>query len=357
MKLRIFSTLFLFAVFTARAEVMEVFVEVSNAQPFVGEAFTFTLKVVVTPGADLEGENIYGLNNYPFAPGTLRRTGRVRDAAGNEVVSYAGIFRATAPFSSRMELQFGAQSVMQQRSGVFTQWVRRPVRMTVRPFEFSALALPEAGRPENFSGAIGTFTLTVESTPREVRVNDLVTRTIRLKGAENNVFGTGMPELPDLGKNFRIYEPRELSRVENPPEVVLSQVVIPLNTNAVEIVAPVFTFFDPKARAYKRIQPPTETLVFLEGEAELPSDVRIFTNAIPEKNGTNRLALPSLQRAGERIEIVQQTPARLAPSQRAAVLFELEPGANATITERAEGWLRVVSRGRAGWISEGSTTP
>ena len=345
------GTLLLLAT-AARAEVREVLAEVSNPQPFVGEAFVFTLKVVVAAGSDLEGENIYGLNDYPFAPGTLRRTGRARDAAGNEVVSYAGVFRATAPFASRVELQFGAQSVTQQRNGFFTQWVRRPVRVAARPFDFSAQALPEAGRPENFSGAIGTFTLTVESSTREVRVNDLVTRVVHLKGAENNLFGNGVPEFPDLGGNFKVYAPNEISRVENPPEVVLSQVVIPLNTNAVEIAAPVFTFFDPKAGMYRRVEPPAERLVFIDGEVEAQEDVRVLTNAAESaKNGALDFSL-SLRRAGEQVEVTRQTQARLAPSQRAAVLFEIEPGSHAVVAERAEGWLRVESRGRVGWIRE-----
>ena len=261
----------------ARADVLAVFTELSNAQPYVGEAFTFTLKVSVTPGSDLENESIHGLDRHPLAAGTLRRTGRVRGADNNEIVSYSGTFRATAPFASRVELTFAAQSVVQVRSGFFTQWTRRPVRMTARPFDFAALALPDANRPENFSGAIGSFTLTSESVPRELHVNTLVTRTIRLRGAANNNFGTGLPEIPDLGPNFKMYGLKEISRSENPPEVVLQQLIHPLNTNAVEIASPIFSYFDPVAKTYRTLQPPPEKLTFLAKDetAKTPESQKI----------------------------------------------------------------------------------
>ena len=340
----------------ARADVLAVFSELSNAQPYVGEAFTFTLKVSVTPGSDLENESIHGLDRHPLAAGTLRRTGRVRGADNNEIVSYSGTFRATAPFASRVELTFAAQSVVQVRSGFFTQWTRRPVRMAARPFDFAALALPDTNRPENFSGAIGSFTLTSESVPRELHVNTLVTRTIRLRGAANNNFGTGLPEIPDLGPNFKMYGLKEISRSENPPEVVLQQLIHPLNTNAVEIASPIFSYFDPVAKTYRTLQPPPEKLTFLAKDetAKTPESQKIvFGNETQTAaKNTSQIHLPLPRRAEERMEITRPTPVRFAPSQRAAVLFELEPGATVTVAEHAEGWLRVVSRGRAGWIAE-----
>ncbi len=349
----------LFCICTAaRADVLDATAEVSNAKPFVGEAFTFTLKVTVTPGSDLANESIYGLERYPLKLGALRRDGRTRDATGNEVVAYSGVFRPTEDFTEKLELTFTAESVEQRRSGFFSSWVRRPISMAVRPFQLNAQELPTAGRPADFSGAIGTFELTVDSAPREVHVNDLVTRTIRLRGSDNSLPGTGVPTLPDLGPNFKIYAPQEMSRVDNPPELTLRQVIIPLNTNAVEIAGPVFTYFDPVSKVYRRLQPPPEKLTFLatDAKATRPDVKKVdFEPRAPEtKNALPNvdLALSSLHQMQERVVVERATPARLAPAQKAAVLFELEPGASVIVAEHAEGWLRVVSRGRAGWIPE-----
>ena len=355
--LRWLSIAFAFFTATARAEVREVWAEVSNTRPYVGEAFMFTLRVAVTPGSDLANETILGLNNYPVTTiGVLRRAGRTPGASGNEVVSYTGMFRATAAFEGPVELILAGESVEQRRSGFFTQWTRSPFRAQARPLEFKALALPAQGRPENFSGAVGMFTLDVQSTPREVRVETLVTREIRLRGAADNLPGTLTPVFPAHDVNFTFYDLREISRAENPPEVLWRQMLKPLNTNAVEIVAPTFSFFDPKAGVYRVLQPPPEKLVFIANEENAPDafkDIDTTPHRPADTPPRRFFDAPTSRHAdASTLEITRHTKARLAPSHRAAVLFELEPGATVTIAERAEGWLRVVSRNRAGWINE-----
>ena len=352
------SGLFLLLTLPARAGVAEAWVEVSNARPYVGEAFTFTLRVAVTPGSDLANVNIHNLDRYPLAFGTLRGTGRVAGAGGNEVLSYTGVFRATAPFAPRVELLISGEISEQRRGGFFTQWTRSPFSANVKPLNFEARALPVEGRPPAFSGAVGRFTLDVQSAPLEVRVDSLVTREIRLQGAPDNLPGTLMPEIPGLGEHFKANPPWEVSRAENPPALHLRQQLVPLNTNAQEIVSPSFTFFDPAAGAYRTLQPPPEKLVFLAAEENARDPGRrIIEFDLPENGAVKTapapgFALPSLRGAGEQIKIEHPTPARLAPSNRAVVLFELEPGASVIITERTEGWLRVVSNNRAGWIHE-----
>jgi len=341
-----------------RAGVVEAWVEVSNARPYVGEAFAFTLRVAVTPGTDLANVNIHNLDRYPLAFGTLRGAGRVAGAGGNEVLSYSGVFRATAPIAPRVELAISGEQSEQRRSGFFTQWSRSPFGTQVKPLEFEARALPEAGRPDNFSGAVGRFTMDVQTAPLEVRVENLVTREIRLQGAPDNLPGTLMPDIPGLGEHFKSYEPVEISRADNPPSIFLRQQFFPLNTHAVDIAPPSFTFFDPSAGVYRTLQPLPEKLVFLaDDETATDPGRRMIEFEPPPHNDAkpaplSGFALPSLRRAGERIDIAHPTPARLAPSGRAVVLFELEPGASATIAERTEGWLRVVSNNRAGWIQE-----
>ncbi|MCL1887334.1 MAG: SH3 domain-containing protein [Kiritimatiellaeota bacterium] len=340
---------------SARAGVMGAWVEVSNARPYVGEAFVFTLRATVTPSTELERENILGLERYPLALGTLRRAGRARAADGNEVISYTGVFRPTAAFASRLELTLTGTGMEQRRNGFFTQWVGSPFRVQAAPREFTALALPTTGRPENFSGAVGTFTLDVQYSRNEVRARDVVTREIRLRGALDNWAGTLMPDIPGLGADFTVYEPVEVSRADNPPELVLRQQFFPLNTNTTEAASPSFSFFDPKAGAYRTLQPPPEKFVFIADDAPITVEHKILGFEKPARNDAKNalpteLALPRLRGAEERVEITRPTQARLAPSGKAVVLFELEPGASVTVAERADGWARVVSRGRAGWI-------
>lgn len=349
-----------------RAELLDATAEVSNAAPYVGEPFTFTLKAMVTAGGDISDADVrvYGFERYPLELGELRRQQRERHDNTTDAILYTVLLRATAPFAGPVQLTFAGQNVSQRRRGFFHSEIRRPFQMAVRPFELAARPLPDAGRPADFSGAIGSFTLDVEYDRHDVRVNDLVNRRIILNGTGESYAPAAMPVIPDPGPSFKTYAPQEVERTASPPRLILRQVIIPLDTNTVHVAAPAFSFFDPKARVYRRVSPAPARLTFLAPDTSGPDAgvVRVdFTrpDAAGHTNGlanAAKLALPSLwQGAGavtETLGLQRRAHARLAPSRRAAVLFELEPGTRVTITERTDGWCRVVWNGRAGWIPD-----
>ena len=67
--------------------------------------------------------------------------------------------------------------------GTFGQMQRRTV--TAEPVELEVKPLPAAGRPADFSGAVGKFQMAVESSPKKVKVGDPVTVKMRISGTGN----------------------------------------------------------------------------------------------------------------------------------------------------------------------------
>lgn len=59
---------------------------------------------------------------------------------------------------------------------------RRDAFVTARAVELTVQPLPEEGRPANFSGAVGRFTLEAECDRREVAVGESLRLTLRLEG-------------------------------------------------------------------------------------------------------------------------------------------------------------------------------
>lgn len=164
--------------------------------------------------------------------------------------------------------------------------IRRTEAVTV-----NALALPEAGRPAGFSGAVGDFNLLVTADRTESRVNDAVGLKIRVSG-EGSLGSADAPEIAELA-DFKRFDPKVTTSttVENDrlrSEKAWDYVVIPLAPGTQQVPPVNFSFFDPKAKQYRTIASRPLSIQVLRGEgvgsAGLPgvaqSDVRLLRKDI-----------------------------------------------------------------------------
>ncbi len=116
------------------------------------------------------------------------------------------------------------------------------VKVQVKP-------LPEEGRPENFSGAVGNFTLEADADPRDVMVGESVKLKVTIKGQGNFGFFKA-PDLVDL-KDFRLYgktEEKKSDRLE------VTYDLAPLKVEANELPRVPFVYFDTGKERYRTIK-------------------------------------------------------------------------------------------------------
>lgn len=135
--------------------------------------------------------------------------------------------------------------------GIFDRAERRPLDLAAEPVKLLVRPLPAEGRPESFSGAVGTCEWEVGVQPAELAAGDPVTLSMAIRG-DANLEAVNAPRF-DLGPSFRVYDPKLVSRGDNPREKVFEQVVIPRDEKVKEIPALAFSFFDPKAQAYRTV--------------------------------------------------------------------------------------------------------
>jgi hypothetical protein len=132
----------------------------------------------------------------------------------------------------------------------------RPYTAIGPPQTLQALPLPEAGRPENFTGAVGHFEIAVQASPTNAAVGDPITVRIQISG-RGALDTLTLPALSQW-KEFTVYPPS--SRVEPADQLGLSgvksfeQVVVPQNAEIKELPALAFSFFDSDQKAYRTIQ-------------------------------------------------------------------------------------------------------
>jgi len=123
--------------------------------------------------------------------------------------------------------------------------------------EVEALPLPKSGQPDDFSGAVGRFAISVEAQPRSVPVGDPVTVRVRVEG-EGNFQAVGVPVLADID-GFKVYDPKQIDEegiVEDryAGSRTLEYILIPERAGSLKIPAVSFSYFNPSQVVYETVE-------------------------------------------------------------------------------------------------------
>ncbi len=124
------------------------------------------------------------------------------------------------------------------------------------PMDFSVLALPDEGRPANFTGGIGEFVVSsanLDSTDLQVGVP--ATYKITITGQGN--FDRFQAPVLDLGSLWRTYAPQDSFKSMDATgyhgSKTFEYVIMPLSENVTELPPPQVNFFDPEKKAYVQL--------------------------------------------------------------------------------------------------------
>ena len=152
--------------------------------------------------------------------------------------------------------------------GMFGQMERRKV--TADPVELDVKPLPSAGRPADFSGAVGKFQMAVESSPKRVKVGDPVTLKMRISGT-GNFDRVNAPTLTELAG----WHPYEASSDFKPADELSSSgtktfemAVVP-EEKKTQMPQVQFSYFDSDAEKYVTLKSEPAPLA-VEGGAPAP---------------------------------------------------------------------------------------
>ncbi len=122
------------------------------------------------------------------------------------------------------------------------------MQLTSTDLKMNIQALPDEGKPNDFSGAIGQFDFDVQVSPPTVKVGDPLTVRLQISG-EGNLNNVQLPTIND-SQNFKTYEPQ--TKEEN-GRIVSEQVYIPKNDKINDIPILAFSYFDVVKGAYATI--------------------------------------------------------------------------------------------------------
>ncbi len=251
----------------ARAEVVG---RLSDSEPFLGEVVVFqatfrrreealnirwtppeTPGFVVEPSAEIEQNDRTNLVNGVeeavldlYLP--LRAT-----TPGEHTVSPALVL---ADMPAPADPRTGRRPV-----DLFGRYRTRTANFATNPMPVRVRPLPEEGRPADFSGLVGQFSMRATPSAGRVAQGESLTLTVEIDGA-GVLSGFQLPPAPE-GLGFRVYDDAPTVEAKATAEglrsrAVFRRAIVPETEGELEIPGISFSVFDPQAEAYVPLQTP-----------------------------------------------------------------------------------------------------
>lgn len=137
------------------------------------------------------------------------------------------------------------------------------------------------GKPANYSGGVGTFTVSSSISTKELKTNDAVTVKLIISGTGNlKLINTPEVEFP---KDFEVYDPKvdnkfNLTREGLSGSKVIEYLAIPRHAGNFTIPPVEFSYFDLKTKSYKTVKTEAYNLKVEKGEGNADQVIADFTN-------------------------------------------------------------------------------
>jgi hypothetical protein len=136
--------------------------------------------------------------------------------------------------------------------------VGRTVRQTIRsnPITINVLPLPEGGKPADFSGAVGSFSISATVDKNSVKTNDAIKYKVKLAGS-GNIKILPQPKI-DFPSDFEVYEPTVTENIQRENNQIsgdktFEYVLIPRFPGNQTIKPVVFSYFELANKSYQSV--------------------------------------------------------------------------------------------------------
>ncbi|MFH1958486.1 MAG: BatD family protein [bacterium] len=133
---------------------------------------------------------------------------------------------------------------------------RRKILKT-EPLSLQVKNLPDAGKPKNYKGDIGSFGITAQTDKKNAKVGEAVNLIVEIKG-EGNISSITCPDFPEF-VNFKHYEVISSQNLEKEDYKITGSkkfqtVLVPRVSGTLKIPGIEYSFFDPAKKKYEKIK-------------------------------------------------------------------------------------------------------
>ena len=272
--------------------------EVSNTSPYLNEPVSIVYKLYWKPDLGITNTRELDAPRYAnFWSSKIDITPTAENGIyKGEAYRYA-VMRQTVLYPQRIgELSFEplvydiAVQVPTNRRNIFGQVTNR-VNKTVSAgkLKINVKPLPDIGKPNNFSGAVGKFDLLVTTSKKELLLSEAFQLNLEIKGNGNfNLFSFPSINLP---QSLEVYEPERLEKLITNFKGIRGSIkdqytVVPSSPGKYSIPKISFNYFDPNDSKYKT---QTSAVNYINVKGAIINNVREENNI--DNRNSNKLGL------------------------------------------------------------------
>jgi len=244
---------------------------VDNDEPYVGQQITHTFELYyqLTLLTDTE---YMPPSTTGFWSVELPQVQPMTKIVNGRIYNHKAIKTALFPTTSG-ELTIGEAALTYSYGGFFS-----PVRtrtLKTEPITIRVKPLPEEGRPDDFKGAVGKFSIAATCDKEKVEVGDVVTVKVTVSGVGNLDLITEL-STPDFS-DFKTYDPRVAETLSNSGFTVgggktWDFVLSPRNQGRTTIGSFSLSYFDPEDEAYHTVSTEPLSLLVTPGGGSMSAD-------------------------------------------------------------------------------------
>lgn len=209
---------------------------------------------VTPPAAEtVDGERYMG--------GELKKTYIVPQRTGKVTID-----PMEADFIVRQQSNRRPRDIFEQLMG--TGYEEAKYKLRSKPVTIDVLPLPEEGKPENFSGAVGNYTFKATLSKDNVKANEAINLTVTISGKGNIKLVD--PLKINFPEDFETYDPKITQNTTNTDGLggtkTFDYLLIPRHEGDYKIDNLTFSFFDPAKKEYVVLPSPEFTIHVEKGD-------------------------------------------------------------------------------------------
>lgn len=260
-------------------EKLHLVAELSNSRPYLNEAISVVYKLYVSPDI-----NIYDFipvdnptyNNFWSQEIDVKRLRAENGLYNGKQYRYV-ILKKVVLYPQRsgdleiepLTLEVKVE-VPTNRRNIFGErvYTQAHVKVATKNSTLKVKPLPEAGKPENFSGAVGNFDFDVILSKSSLKAGESLTAKMVVNG-EGNLKLFQLPKLT-LPSSLEVYEPEFSESVRTglggmKGQVTESYTIVPEFKGKYPVPEVAFSYFDPETEQYKTLRSVSSVIDVFDG--------------------------------------------------------------------------------------------
>ncbi len=264
---------------TAGKDGVHLVAEISNSNPYLNEPITVVYKIYVSHRSGVGGWRELASPKYSNFWSQNIDVKQLQVQEGNfkgEPYRYA-ILRKTVLYpqkSGKLEIEPLSLDVEVEVPSGQVDFFGRPImkmgnkKVSAGSKVINVKPLPETGKPEDFSGAVGDFTFQVLPSKTELKAGESLDLKVVVSGKGNlKLFTLPKPIVPP---SLEMYDPAHKENVQTPLSGMTGSIsdtytIIPQSKGQYPIKPLTFTYFDLASKKYKTVTSEEITINVLDG--------------------------------------------------------------------------------------------